>query len=125
MAEGHHPRLRLPRCRRLQTSADFKRVREQGRRLAKGTLVANWMALSPNAPSRLGVITSRKIGKSTRRSRARRLMREVFRLHQHNLATPVEMVLIARPSINGKTFQTVERDYLLILQQARLLKKNQ
>jgi ribonuclease P protein component len=125
MAEGPQARLRLPRKQRLQTSADFKRIREQGRRLARGTLVANWLILPPNSRSRLGVITSRKVGKSTVRSRARRLMREVFRRHQPDLATPVDLVLIARPSINGKSYQAVERDYLVILEQARLLNSSQ
>jgi RNase P protein component len=52
----------------------------------------------------LGVVTSKKIGGAVQRSRARRLLRESFRQHQHEFAQPVELVLVARNSIAGKKF---------------------
>ena len=115
-------RLTLGRDRRIRFSRDFARVRQAGRRLAHGSLIANWMALSSNATSRLGVVTSRKVGAAVERSRARRLLRESFRRHQLDLAVPVDIVLVARPSIAGKTFAEVERDYLWTIRKAGLLK---
>jgi ribonuclease P protein component len=56
------------------------------------------------------------------RNRARRLLRESFRLHQHGLAQPVDLVLVARPSIVGKDFAQVERDFLTTLRKAGLLR---
>ena len=56
------------------------------------------------------------------RNRARRLLRETFRLHQRDLAPPVDLVLVARPSIVGKGFAEVEKDFLTTLRKARLLK---
>lgn len=56
------------------------------------------------------------------RSRSRRLLREVFRLHQHDLAQPVDIILVARPSIAGRQRQAVERDYLSALGRCGLLK---
>jgi ribonuclease P protein component len=49
-------------------------------------------------------------------------MRESFRLHQHELAGPVDLVLVARPSIAGKGFAQVEKDLLTSLRKAGLLK---
>jgi ribonuclease P protein component len=72
-------------------------------------------------PLRLGVITPKSIGPAVERSRARRLLRESFRLNQHKLKTPLTLVLIARASIAGKDLQAVERDYLNLLRQANLL----
>ena len=54
------------------------------------------------------------------RTRARRLLRENLRLHQHDLAQPVDFVLVARNSIVGKSFAGVEKDYLAALQRAGL-----
>ena len=54
------------------------------------------------------------------RSRARRLLRECFRLHQRELARPVDLVLVARPSIAGKKLADVEMDLMRVLRQARL-----
>ena len=116
------PRLRLGRSSRLAQNRDFARVRQQGERLALGCLIANWSQLPAGASPKLGVVTSKKIGDAPVRSRARRLLRESFRLHQHELAQPVELVLVARNSIAGKSFAAVEKDFLAALRRARLLK---
>ena len=108
----------------MQQAREFAAVRNQGRRSAKGCLVLNWLPTAEGCTSKVGVITSRKLGKSNVRSRARRLMREVFRLHQRDVRGPVALILIARSSIVGKKLADVERDFLFLLRQANLLKTN-
>jgi ribonuclease P protein component len=115
-------RLRLGRPSRLAQSRDFMRLRQQGQRLALGCLIANWSKLPIGSVPKLGVVTSKKIGNAPARSRARRLLRESFRLHQHELAQPVELVLVARNSIAGRSFAEVEKDFLAALRRASLLK---
>ena len=114
--------LRLARASRVTQNRDFVRIRQQGERLAQGCLVANWNKLPEGAAPKLGVVTSRKIGGAVQRTRARRLLRESFRLHQHEFTQPVEIILVARNSIAGKKFADVERDYLATLRRAGLLK---
>ncbi|MFN7140903.1 MAG: ribonuclease P protein component [Limisphaerales bacterium] len=116
-------RLRLPQTRRIKQARDFARARAQGQRVVVGCLIANWVPLPSGSLSRVGLITSRKIGGAVDRARARRLMRETFRLHQHEFERPVDLVLIARNSIVGKKLPTVEKDFLEALRRARLLKK--
>ena len=123
MAAQPPQRLRFGRPRRLKQGRDFARVRQQGQRLVLGCLIANWHPLPPGTGSRLGVITSAKIGGAVQRNRARRLLREAFRLHQYELAGPVELVLIARQSITSKGFAGVEKDFLTTLRKARLWKE--
>ena len=115
-------RLRLGRTSRLAQSRDFARIRQQGERLAQGCLIANWNKLPEGTPPRLGVVTSKKIGGAVQRSRARRLLRETFRQHQHDFAQPVELVLVARNSIAGKKMADVEKDFLSALKRAGILK---
>jgi ribonuclease P protein component len=110
---------------RLRRGADFARIKARGERLVKGCLIANWLELSDDETSRLGVITSRRIGGSVVRSRARRLLRECFRLNQHRLNLPVDLVLIARRSIAEIKYAEVEADYLHVLQRANLLKPDE
>jgi ribonuclease P protein component len=113
-------RLLFPRSSRLKTRGQFARAKAEGRRLVSGCLIANVLPRPPGQTSRLGVVTSKKIGGAVVRSRARRLLRECFRLHQRELARPVDLVLVARPSIAGKKLADVEVDLMRVLRQARL-----
>jgi len=115
-------RLRLGRDSRLGQNRDFTRVRQQGERLALGCLIANWHRLPEGTSPKLGVVTSKRVGNAVARSRARRLLRESFRLHQHEFSQPVELVLVARNSIAGRDFAGVEKDFLATLRRANLLK---
>lgn len=120
MAEAR--RYRLRKDQRLKLGRDFARLRAEGRRMALGCLIANWLEAPGRSCSRVGVVVGRKVGDSTVRNRARRLLREVFRLHQWDLKLPVDLVLVARPSIVGKRYQEVEADFLQILGRAGLLR---
>jgi ribonuclease P protein component len=104
----------------LKQQGEFARARAQGRRLICGCLIANVLPRPGRLGARLGVVTGKTVGNAVARSRARRLMRESFRLHQHELAGPVDLVLVARPSIAGKKLAEVERDFLRVLRQARI-----
>ena len=121
MNPGAPARLRLTRAMRIRQGRDFARLKAQGRRLAQGGLVLNWLELPEDTSSRFAVITTRKLGNAVIRNRARRLLRECFRLHQHALRVPVEMVLIARRSLVGQSFAGVQADYLAILRSAKLI----
>ena len=115
--------LKFNRAMRIKQGRDFSRVRQEGQRLVRGCLIANWLRLPPSASPRLGVVTGGRIGNAVVRNRARRLLREVFRVHQQDLTQPVDLVLVARPSIAGKRFADVEKDFLTTLRQTGLLKE--
>lgn len=104
--------LGLPRAQRIKLGRDFSRIRGAGRRVVKGCLIANWMETPSASRSKLGVIAGRQIGNAVVRGRAKRLLREVFRLHQNQLKLTVEMVLVARPSIVGRGLDAVQKDFL-------------
>jgi ribonuclease P protein component len=108
---------------RIKQGRDFSRVRQEGQRLVCGCLIANWRKLPAESHPRLGVVTSGKLGNAIVRNRARRLLREAFRMHQFELAQPVDLVLVARNSIVGKGFAEVEKDFLTTLRKAGLLNK--
>jgi ribonuclease P protein component len=118
---AERPSRRLPRSARLKHRRDFAEVRRDGQRLVNGCLIANWRILPTGSGSRVGVVTSRRLGSAVTRARARRLLRETFRLHQISLRQPVAMVLIARQSIVGRGLAEVERDFLAALRRARLM----
>lgn len=123
MAAETPQRFRFGRAARIKQGRDFARVRQEGDRSVTGCLIANWRKLPLGSASRLGVITAGKIGNAVVRTRARRLMRESFRLHENELVQPLDLVLVARPSIVGKGFADVEKDFLTTLRKSGLLKE--
>ncbi len=122
MSAAQPARLGLGRRARIKQGRDFLRVRQAGERAVKGCLIANWLRLPAEARPRLGVVVSKKVGNSVVRSRVKRLLRESYRQHQHELTQPLDLVLVARPSIAEKDFVSVERDLMATLRQAGLLK---
>jgi ribonuclease P protein component len=116
------PRLSLGRTCRIKSGRDFAQIKREGCRTVLGCMIANWQPCQPESRSRLGVITSGKIGGAVIRNRARRLLREAFRAHQHELSQPIDLILIARHSISGKRMSEVEKDLLSVLRKAKLLK---
>jgi ribonuclease P protein component len=116
------PRRLFGRQMRLKQSREFSRVRQTGRRLACGCFIVNWRVLPPGSPVRLGVITAGKLGNAVVRARARRLLREVFRLHQYDFARPVDLVLVAQKPIVGNGLPMVEAAFMAMMRKTGLLK---
>ena len=114
----------FPKSVRIQASSDFRNSKENGERLAKGCLLANWQVLPNNSFSRLGVVTSKRIGKAVIRNRARRLLRECFRLHKYEFINKIDLILIARKSIAKYSFHEVEKDFIELLKKSDLLSKD-
>jgi ribonuclease P protein component len=121
MSAGTPARLGLGRDSRLKLGRDFARVKQSGRRLVNGCLIANWLTLPDESASRVGVVVSKKVGDAVVRNRAKRLLRETFRVHQHEFNQPLDLVLVARSSIVGRAFVEVEKDFLIVMRKAGLL----
>ncbi len=87
--------LRLPRWRRLRHQRDFDRVYAARHRAGDAVLLI-YAAEGELPDTRFGLSVSRKHGNAVRRSRLKRLMREAFRLQQHELPRGLDLVLIPR-----------------------------
>jgi ribonuclease P protein component len=75
----------LPKANRLRKPSEFKRVYNQGKRF-DGRLMTVFLLPSETEFQRLGITASKKgIGNAVQRNRAKRLLRETFRLSKTEL----------------------------------------
>jgi ribonuclease P protein component len=55
---------------------------------------------------------SRKVGGAVKRSRIKRLLREVFRLHHKELEPPMDLVINVHRTITALGFRQLEQEFL-------------
>src|SRR5688500_14491592 len=86
----------LPKSRHLRLPSEFESVYGAKVRESRGPLT---LYVRPNdlGHPRMGMSVSRKVGTAVRRNRIRRLLREAFRLLQHDLPTGYDLVVVVRP----------------------------
>lgn len=114
--------MRYRHRQHLRSKADFQGIRASGRGRECGFFYVRVRERPPceDAPvRRLGVIASRRVGNAVRRNRAKRLLRELFRLHQEALPPSCDVLLIARSRLREASFRDLEDRYLKALQSLR------
>jgi len=96
----------MQRQHRLHRSADFDRLRAEGRVLRHPLVM---MSVAPNAlaHNRYGFVTSRHLGGAVVRNRVRRLLREAVRRLMPRLKTGYDFAFIARNEIAGQPYSKV------------------
>ena len=110
---------------RILRAEEFDDLKESGQRVSSHIAIMNWRLSTERDYSRLGMVISKKqIGKrSVVRHRARRLLRESFRLLQNKISKPVDVVLVARKGINDCRQGEVERELMRMLRRAGVVEK--
>ncbi len=86
-----------------------------------GTLVVLYVALS-EGPSRAGFVAGRRVGGAVTRNRARRLLREAWRVAGPRVREGHDIVLVARAAIREAKAQDVIAETQDLLARAGMLR---
>jgi ribonuclease P protein component len=88
-------RYTFSKSKRVRGREEFSAVFDAKVRQSRGPLTA--YALPNEKPSpRLGLSVSRRVGTAPRRNRIKRLLREAFRLMQHDFPRAYDVVIVVR-----------------------------
>lgn len=118
-SKGH--RLSLGKAERLSRESEFRETFEAGES-QPGRFVVLWIRRQPDASRRLGVVVSKRtFHHAVERNRAKRLMREAYRLQRDRLKPGVDILLLGRRTILKAKRQDVEKDLLRVYARTGLL----
>ena len=118
-------RLDFPASARLKRRADYQKVYKHGVRVT-GRHVVLFFLQSRERVGRFGVTASRKIGGAVVRNRAKRRLRELYRLRPRDGAGPsCDIVANARRSSATAPWGELDKDFRSCLKQGRRLTAEQ
>jgi ribonuclease P protein component len=118
----------------LRRQSDIRAVREQGSRTdcraftiwcRKRSEADSIPPALPAALPRVGVVASTAaVGAAVLRNRAKRRLREIFRLNQHLLPPDCDLLLIARAAVTRWAFPELEKKFIEACQRIAAPAKN-
>lgn len=118
-------RFKLPKSRILRGRRNFQNLFSDSLLIQSSQVTLRYTSY-PNSSEgfKIGFIAPKKIGTAVQRNRAKRLLREAFRLQQQNLLTTLQQthtevhaVLIARNT--GMDFHIIQQQVETLLQELR------
>lgn len=83
------------RSERLARAGDFQAVFQRGARVERPSVLVVWR--ESRGPRRAGFTVSRHVRGAVRRNRARRRVREAYRVSRQSLPLGIELVIVGRP----------------------------
>lgn len=118
---GQTTSFSFSKARRLTHAPEYERVKRDGL-VRRGKLLMLSTAVVENSGlSRVGFITSRRLGSAVARNRVRRRLREIVRRHQHDLRQDFWIVLVARRDAVNASSRALEDEWLRLARRASIL----
>ena len=108
----------------LTRNNDFRRLYKRGKSLVDRNIVV-YYAKNRLGANRVGFTVGKKVGGAVTRNRAKRLMRESFRLLEPGLAQGFDFVLVSRSRLPHLKRQAVDASLSRLLGSAGLLHKGE
>lgn len=113
----------LPRPHRIAASRDWRMMHARARTVYSRDIVMKFQR-GYAAQSRYGFIVGTKVSKrATVRNLIKRRLRAIITKHQRVIRPSQDVVFIARSSIVGIPYATMEQQVLDVLHKARLIQK--
>jgi ribonuclease P protein component len=114
-------RLRFPKSARLSRAGEFARLKREGSSFHGRLMVLSVLKAEPDCETRIGFVTSRRVGGAVVRNRVRRRLREAVRAVRPSMARGYWLVLIARQAASRATFDAIRAEWLQLAQRSAVL----
>lgn len=104
----------------LNRNNGFRRVYMRGTQYASPILVT-YILRNRSRNLKLGITTSKKIGNAVQRNRARRVIKEAYRLIYHRIVPGYDIVFVARSRTHKVKMNKIMNDMCIHLKKAGVL----
>ena len=102
----------------------FRRLYNKGTSVADGRL-ALYVRHNGRKENRLGFTVSTKLGHAVVRNRTRRRLREIYRLHEDELVSGVDLIVVARVRAASSSYHQLEESFLRLAGKLGLLRSRE
>jgi ribonuclease P protein component len=106
----------------LKKNYEFVRIYKKGRFYA-GRFIVLYVLKNNYGMNRLGIAVNRKVGKSVRRNRIKRLIRESYRFYEDFLKDGLDLVFMARSTDKLPDYSEISREMKFLLKKLEVLDK--
>lgn len=105
---------------RLKKKYQFNYVYKVGK-TCHGRFILLVFSPSKNKNVKVGISVSKKVGNAVKRNRARRILREAISPYLEKINPNFNLIIVAKPSIEGIGMQEAREDLTAVLNKAGLL----
>ena len=107
----------------LKKNYELKYVFKKGTYVT-GRCIEVYIIKNKDNKNRLGIAISKKIAKSVKRNRIKRLIREVYRREEDSLSFGISIIVLWKKNcdIHLATYENIKKDFELILKKENLFK---
>ncbi len=113
------PDLSFPKSARLTRASEFEKVKREGAALHGKFMVLSVWRDAPE--TKVGFITSRRVGAAVQRNRVRRRLREIVRAVRPRLKSGLWVVVIARQNAVAASFDALRDEWLRLAERAAIV----
>lgn len=103
----------------LNKNYEFLRVYKKGR-FYVGKYMVIYILPNSSEKNRLGISISRKYGKSVKRNRIKRLIRESYRQYEEFIESGFDIVITARHSLTMPDFSAVRKEMKYLMKKLKI-----
>lgn len=105
----------FPKTDRILKREEFQQIYQKGRKVQARYFTAFVLPVERKQP-RIGITVTRKFGKSVKRNRARRLVREAFRKNKWLVPQGVDIVINVKAPLEEAAYCELESDFIAFLE---------
>lgn len=109
-------RFTLPKSNRICKKKQFEYIFSNAKKIQNYYFKLFYVKAFENE-RKVAFVASRYVGNAVARNAGKRRLRELFRLNQYSIPNQYDLIFVAKPTLNKKKFDIVEKAFMILINQ--------